>query len=96
MTTNNASNPTMYELTLEIIAAMSRAHDAGRAWANGLRVGDRFLGAGPAADEQGFSDACLRSIFIQAALVILERKVVMTSMDGILVEYRDIPRQEVK
>lgn len=96
MTTNNASNLNGGELTTAMIEEMVRANDAGRAWANGLREGDRFLGAGPAADEQGFSEPRLRRIFIQAALVVLERKVVSTDMNGILVEYRDTTYREVR
>ena len=73
----------------ELVAQMAAAHNAGRAWAETLKVGDFFQGSFAAAEAQGFGEPRLRSVFTQAALDILQHKRVITDMAGILVEYRD-------
>ena len=80
---------TMTDEQSKLIWDMKHAHDAGKAWAEGLQVGDMFLGAFAEAKLLGFTDDRLRSVFTQAALDVFEHKVVMTDMEGILVDYRD-------
>lgn len=78
-----------------IFAKMREASAAGKAWAEGLKVGDVFMGAMPAASEAGYSDAPIDGmgrlsfswLFMQAALDVLDKMKVITDMQGKLVEY---------
>lgn len=76
-------------MTMDHFIRMMQADHAGRTWAEGLKVGDKFLGAFHEADQQGYTDPQTRSMFTQAALDVFEGKVVMTDMEGTLVDYRD-------
>lgn len=63
------------------------AFAAGERTAKGYKVGDRFLGATPEADKQGFgSDALARSAFISAYINNLASPVITTE-DCILLRY---------
>lgn len=63
------------------------AFAAGERTAKGYKVGDRFLGATPEADRQGYGDDGLaRAAFITAYLNNLARPVITTE-DCILLRY---------
>lgn len=48
---------------------LHRAAKEGKAWATGLKIGDRFAGAIPAARERGFADHTLeQAVFVSIAL----------------------------
>ncbi len=62
------------------------AEAAGKRWAEGLKVGDEFAGAAPAAESYGYAHtADERSAFIGGALPVLERRGVWTKPDGLTI-----------
>lgn len=62
------------------------AHDAGTAWALGLKAGDAFMGARPQAERHS-SDTLLIKVFIMAALDVLDHCDVHTNNDGVIIKF---------
>lgn len=61
---------------------LKQAHIAGMNWANGLKVGDRFLGASPAALALGYQrNSMEHRLFVNAALDVLMNLTLHTTMD---------------
>lgn len=66
---------------------LKAAQDAGRSWALGLKKGQRYLGASPAATGQGYvSNTPEHRLFIDSALDVLMAARIITDTEGIMVE----------
>lgn len=61
-----------------------KAYEAGVAWANSLKVGDRFIGALPEAEVRYGKGETLSRCFMNGALDVLMYKILCTSADGSL------------
>lgn len=59
--------------TLRDLRGLIEAHEAGANWAKNLKVGDKFVGAFPAASEAGFGRGTPAfCMFLNAALDVLD------------------------
>lgn len=65
---------------------MVEAARAGEAWAQGLKVGDVFLGCGPEATARGYErDTPEYRLFIWSAMCVLDKVVLISTDQGKIV-----------
>lgn len=74
----NDNNTINHDDTMGRALSIRAAYDAGRAWALGLKVGDKFYGASVANPEP---------MFVYGAMDVLEKMVVCVDADGVLTRY---------
>lgn len=80
------------QTTTDLTAAngLKQAYEAGTAWAYDIKPGDTFIGASPVAMERYpdiITNRLERTVFLSAALDVLETMNLTTNQQGIVLSY---------